>query len=294
MDTSLTDDAPTGQPLLLRMLVVAGALFGFTLLAMAVSGTAHASEGPPPDRPGLLDHIGSTAHGVLKPVEPVLTPVTEPVHAVTSQVAQVAKPVTNGLEPVLAPVTRPVLRAAEPALSALRQVTEPVLHAVSPVTSPVLRATAPLTAPVARAVGAGDVVPVVTGRQDGDRQAKPAPREDIVSSPSVTAPAPVSVTPTDPQRSHVVHAAVRSASEHSGSRIGVAVPMSGSGGGGLPVDVSGVSGAMSAGSGAQHGGEYAVTASRSVMPGTDRTWRAPPAGAWSLHWLEYYGNDHPS
>ncbi|MEU7785490.1 hypothetical protein [Amycolatopsis sp. NPDC049159] len=297
MDTSLTDDAPTGQPLLLRMLVVAGALFGFALLALAVSGAADASEGSPPDRPGLLDHVGSTAHSVLKPVEPVLTSVTKPVHAVTAQVAQVAKPVTNGLEPVLAPVTRPVLRAAEPLLSALRPVTELVVHAVSPVTSPVLHATAPLTAPVARSIGAEDVVPVVTGRQDGDWPAKPTPREDV-SSPSVAAPAggstPVTVTSADPWRSRVVHAAVRSAAEQPGSRIGGADPVPLSGGGGLPDDVSGASGTMSASAGGQHGGEYAVTAAGSSVPGTDRTWRAPPAGAWSLHWLEYYGNDHPS
>ncbi|MCR6489644.1 hypothetical protein M8542_43200 [Amycolatopsis sp. OK19-0408] len=298
MDTSLTDDTLARHPLLLRVLVVAGALFGFTLLALAVSESADASEGSPPDRPGLLEHVGSTAHGVLKPVEPVLMPVTEPVHAVTSQVARVAKPVTNGLEPVLAPVTRPVLRAAEPALSALRPVTEPVLHAVSPVTSPVLRATAPLTAPVVRAAGAEHTVSAVSGLQQSERPAKPAPREDIASSPSVTAPAgsstPVPVTSTDPQRPRVVHAAGRSAGGPSGSRIGVAGPLSGSGGGGLPADVSGVSGAMSAGSGAQHGSEFAVTAFGSGLPGTDRTWRAPPAGAWSLHWLEYYGNDHPS
>ncbi|RSD13603.1 hypothetical protein [Amycolatopsis eburnea] len=298
MDTSLTDDTPARHPLLLRVLVVAGALFGFTLLALAVSEAADASEGPPPDRPGLLDHVASTAHGVLKPVEPVLKPVTKPVQEVTSQVARVVKPVTNGLEPVLAPVTRPVLRAAEPVLSALRPVTEPVLHAVSPVTSPVLRATAPLTEPVVRAVGAEHAVSAVTGHPESQQPAKPAPREDIASSPSVTAPAgggtPVTVTSTDSQRSRVVHAAVRSAAGHSGSWIGVADPLSGSGGGGLPADVSGVSGAMSAGAGAQHGGEFAVTAAGSGIPGTDRTWRAPPAGAWSLHWLEYYGNDHPS
>ncbi|GLY44467.1 hypothetical protein Amsp01_104900 [Amycolatopsis sp. NBRC 101858] len=298
MDTSLTDDTLVRHPVVLRVLVVAGALFGFTLLALAVSAAADASEGPPPDRPGLLDHVGSTVHGVLKPAEPALTPVTEPVRAVTSQVARVAKPVTNGLEPVLAPVTRPVLHAVEPVLSALRPVTEPVLHAVSPVTSPVLRATAPLTDPVVRAVGAEHVVPAVTGLQESERPAHPAPREDIVSSPSVTAPAgsgtPVTVTSADPQRSRFVHAAVRPAAGHSGSRIGVADPTSGSGGGGLPADVSGASGAMSASPGGQHGGEYAVTTAGSAVPGSDRTWRAPPAGAWSLHWLEYYGNDHPS
>ncbi|WP_410633838.1 hypothetical protein [Amycolatopsis sp. cmx-4-83] len=295
MDISLTDDTPIRHPLLVRVLVVAGALFGFTLVALAVSQAADASEGPPPDRSGLLGHIGSTAHGVLKPVEPVLTPVTEPVHVVTSQVAQVVKPVTHGLEPVLAPVTRPVLRAAEPVLSALRPVTEPVLHALSPVTSPVLHATAPLTAPVVRAVEAEHVVREATGTPENDR---PVPREDVVSSRSAAAPAggsaPVTVSTAGPQRPRDVHAAPRSAAGQSGSRIGVAGPVSGSGGGGLPADVSGASGAMSASPGGRHGGEYAVTAAGSAVPGTDRTWRAPPAGAWSLHWLEYYGNDHPS
>ncbi len=73
MDTSLTDDASAVRSVLIRVLVVPGALFGFTLLAVAVSGAANASEGsPPPDRLGLLGQIGGAAHSVLKPVEPVL------------------------------------------------------------------------------------------------------------------------------------------------------------------------------------------------------------------------------
>jgi hypothetical protein len=118
-------------------------------------------------------------------------------------------------------------------------------------------------------------------------------------SPVVAAPAgpsgPVVVKQVGLQRPHDVQAVARSvAGPGDSAEIGVAGPMSGAGGGGMPADLSGVSGAMSAGSGAQHGGEFAVTAAGSSMPGTDRTWRAPPAGSWSLRWLEYYGNDHPS
>ncbi|MEA5363879.1 hypothetical protein VA596_30395 [Amycolatopsis sp., V23-08] len=343
MDTSQTDYALVRHPLVLRVLVVAGALFGFTLLALAVSGAADASEGSPP--PGLLDGAGQTVHGVLEPVEPVLKPVTGTVHDVTAQVAPAAKPVTgavhdvtarvapvvkpvtgavhdvtsqvaplvkpvagtlhavsslaepvvkpvtSGLEPVLAPLTRPVLQAAEPVLSALRPVTEPVLNAVSPVTSPVLRATAPVTAPVVRAIGAEHVAPVPTGKP-----ATPAPRGDT-TAPWAVAGHPVTVASVveqgDTQRRHDAQLGSRHLAGDTDA-AGVAGPMSGSGGGGLPADVSGMSGAMSAGSGGQHGGEYAVTAAGTGTPGTDRSWRAPPAGSWSLHWLEFYGNDHPS
>ncbi|GLY43452.1 hypothetical protein Amsp01_094750 [Amycolatopsis sp. NBRC 101858] len=293
MDTSLTDDAPTGQPLLLRMLVVAGALFGFTLLALAVSSAADASEGAPPDQHSLLGRLGNTAHDVLKPVAPALEPVTGAVHVVSSQVAPVVKPVTNGLEPVLAPLARPVLDAAEPVLSALRPVTRPVLHAVSPVTSPVLHATAPLTAPVVRAVGGERVVPAVIGQPVTGQPETPAPHGDA-GFPPAAAGAPVASPRPVAQHTAGV-SAVRHVAGHLGSgTAGTAGPMSGSGGGGMPADLSGMSGAMSASTGSAHGGEFAVTASGSGMPGTDRTWRAPPAGAWSLHWLEYYGNDHPS
>lgn len=305
MDTSLTDDTPAGHPLVLRLLVVAGALFGFTLLALAVSGAADASEGAPPDRPGLLDRAGDSVHGVLKPVEPALKPVTGTVHAVTSQVAPVVKPVMSGLEPVIAPLTRPVLHAAEPVLSALQPVTEPVLHAITPVTSPVLHATAPVTAPVVRAVGAERVVPAVTGKPATGQPAKPASRGDVstpqAAGPSGEQPAPGARIAPGVVKPGVaqLHPDAQIASRHGAGDTrsdvaGVAGPMSGSGGGGLPADVAAMSGAMSASTGSAHGGEYAVTASGSGMPGTDRTWRAPPAGAWSLHWLEYYGNDHPS
>jgi hypothetical protein len=300
MDTSQTDCALVRHPLVLRMLVVFGALFGFTLLALTLSGAADASEGSPPtDRSGLLDRAGQTVHGVLKPVEPVLKPVTGTVHAVTAQVAPVVKPVTSGLEPVLAPLTRPVLQAAEPVLSALRPVTEAVLHAVAPVTSPVLHATAPVTTPVVRAIGAEHVVPAQTG-QAGE----PAPPGDNSLPPVVAAPveqvAPAGwivpvVKQGDTQRRHDAQVGSRHVAGNAVSDVADGVgPMSESGGGGLPADTAGVSGAMSASSGGQHGGEYAVAAAGTGTSGTDRSWRAPPAGAWSLHWLEYYGNDHPS
>ncbi|MFG1644664.1 hypothetical protein ACGFMK_30635 [Amycolatopsis sp. NPDC049252] len=273
MDTSQTDYALVRHPLVLRVLVVAGALFGFTLLALAVSGAADASEGaPPPDRSGLLDRVGHVAHDVLAPAGPVLEPVTDTVHAVTSQVAPVVRPVTSGLEPVLAPLTRPVLHAAEPVLSALRPVTEPVLYAVSPVTSPVLPTTAPVTAPVVRGEHVPAGQPVIA-----------TSRGETVSPQAVGRLAPVVVKQGGTQRRHDAQVAGDAA-----------VPMPGSGGGELPADVSGTSGAMSAGSGGQHGGEYAVTAVGTGTAGTDRSWRAPPAGSWSLHWLEFYGNDHPS
>lgn len=295
MDTSQTDDALVRHPVVLRVLVVAGALFGFTVLALLASGAAHASEGsPPPDRPGLLDRTGDTVHDALKPVEPVLKPVTGGLYAVSSQVAPVVKPVTSGLEPVIAPVTRPVFRAAEPVLSALRPVTRPVLHALSPVTSPVLRAAAPVTAPLVRAVGAESAVPVVTGQP-----AQPKPREDISAPPAAVGPAgrtgPVVADRGTAQRGPVLRDVSRQFSGYVVSDVaGLAGPMSGSGGAGLPADAHGVSGAMSAGSGGQHGGEYAVTAAGSRARGTDRAWRAPPGGPPSLYWVVFYGNDHPS
>ncbi|WP_370948484.1 hypothetical protein AB5J62_13105 [Amycolatopsis sp. cg5] len=297
MDTSLTDDTPAGHPLVLRLLVVAGALFGFTLLAMAVSGAAEASEGgPPQDQPGLLDRFEGTVHGVLKPVGPAVKPVTGTVHSVTSQVASTVTPGTRGLERSLAPLTCPVSHAAEPVLSALRPVTEPVLRA----TSPVLHAVAPVTEPVVRAIGAERVVAAVTGQP-----AKPAPRGDVTTPPAAGIPGEQTVSDTRPGPGVLTRSAAQrrpdarigsrhGAGEASSDAAGIAGPMSGAGGGGLPADVSAMSGATFVGAGGQHGGEYAVTASGSVMPGTDRLWRAPPAGAWPLYWLKYYGNDHPS
>ncbi len=288
MDTSQTDYALVRHPWVLRVLIVAGALFGFTLLALAVSGAAEAAEGPP--QPGLLGRAGQTVHDVLKPVEPVLKPVTGTVHEVAAQVAPVVKPVTSGLEPVLAPLTRPVLRAAEPVLSALRPVTEPVLDAVSPVTSPVVHATAPVTAPVVRAIGSDHVGPAPTPRGDtGVPPAVAAPVKQLAAAGRI---APVVVKQGDVQRRHDAQVGSRHVAGDAVS--GTAGPPSGSGGGGMPADVSAVSGAMSASSGAHHGGEHAVTAAGTGTPGTDRSWRAPPAGSWSLHWLEHYGNDHPS
>ncbi|WP_410586334.1 hypothetical protein [Amycolatopsis sp. lyj-23] len=298
MDTSLTDDASIGPPRMLRLLVLAGALFGFSLLAMALSGTAHASDGaPPPERPGLLDRAGDTAHGLLKPVEPALEPVTGTVHAVSSRVASAVEPVTSGLEPVLAPVARPVLAAAEPVLSALRPVTRPVLHAVSPVTAPVLHATAPVTAPVVRAIGGRRVVPAVTGHPVAGNAAAPAPRDDIGAPPVVDTVAvfgaQAALTRPAAQRLEETPAVRRFAGRAGPAEAGVAAPMSGSGGG-LPVGSSGTGGAMSAGTGSAHGGEFAVTASGAFMPGTDRAWRPPPGGRASPYWLVFYGNDHPS
>ncbi|WP_326958750.1 hypothetical protein [Amycolatopsis sp. NBC_01286] len=322
MDTSLTDTTPAPHPFVLRMLILAGALFGFTVLALLVSGTANAAEGsPPPDRPGLLDQAGQTVHGVLEPVEPalkpvtgtlhavttqvepvlkpvtgtvhtvtsqvapVLKPVTDTVYAVTSQVAPVLEPVTSGLEPVVAPLIHAVKPVTSPVLSALRPVTQPVLHALSPatepvlqslspVTEPVLHVTAPVTASPVRPIRTDQVVPAVTGQP-----AVPQPREGASASPVQAR----------------VFAVVHSGSSQAVAKTAdTAVPMSGSGGGGLPADVSGTSGAMSASPGGQHGGEYAVTSAGSRVLGTDRAWRAPPGAAWSLYWLVFYGNDHPS
>ncbi|WP_284740422.1 hypothetical protein [Amycolatopsis sp. RTGN1] len=290
MDTSLTEHVLARHPLVLRVVLVAGALFGFTLLAITWSGAADASERTgPPGRPALLDRVGDTVHDALQPAKPALEPVTGAVHAVTSQVASVVKPVTRGLEPMVAPVISPVLHAAEPVLTAVRPVTDPVLHAVSPVTAPVLRATAPLTAPVVRAIGAEHVVPAVTGNPAAGWPAIPVPRDDIVASPAETEP--VVVTQAGQQRRHDAGAVSRHVGGDGRPDAG---PASGPDGGGPPAGFSDMSGAMSASPGGQHGGEYAVTTAGGAVPGTDRTWRAPPAGVWSLHWLEHYGNDHPS
>jgi len=283
MDTSQSDDTLVGHPLVLRVLVVAGALFGFTVLALLMSGAAHASEGaPPPARPGLLDHVGDAVHSGLAPAEPVLKPVTGAVYTVSAQVAPVVEPVVRAVEPV----TQPVVRAIEPVLSALRPVTRPVLHALSPVTAPVLHALSPVTSPVRHAVApviapaAESVVPAVPGRPT-----PPEPRADTISSPAAAVPA----DRAGPALAHRGHEPdIRRV---AGSEIR---DVPGSGGGGSPADVHGVSGAMSAAPGGQHGGEYAVTTSGLPLPGTDRAWRAPPGGPPSLYWLVCYGNDHPS
>ncbi|SFQ54053.1 hypothetical protein [Amycolatopsis rubida] len=297
MNTSLTDDSPAGQPLLLRLLVVTGALFGFTLLALAVSGAADASEGsPPPDRPGLLDRAGNTVHEVLKPAGPALKPVMDTAHLVSSQAAPAVKAATSGLEPVVAPLTRPVLHAAEPLLSAVGPVTQPVLHAVSPVTSPAGHATAPVTAPAARAVGGEHAAPAVSGHPADGTPTASAPRGDVSSPPAAPAVPSTSAAFTRPVAQHpAVTSAVRHAAGHIGSAdAGVAGPEPGTGGGGMPADLSGTVGAVSASAGSAHGSEFAVTESGFAAPGTDRAWRAPPGWRASPYWLVFYGNDHPS
>ncbi|WP_410567431.1 hypothetical protein [Amycolatopsis sp. cmx-4-61] len=293
MDTSQTDTASVRHSMVLRVLVVAGALFGFTVLALLVSQAADASEGSPPGtEPAAHDSlkvVTERVDGVLKPVEAVLTPVSESVHAVSAQTAQVVQPVTDVLEPVVAPLTRPVLRAAEPVLSALRPVTKPVLPALDPV----LRAAAPVTEPLVRAVGA-DRVPAVAGQPAGLR-----PREDTTAVVAAVVVPPDRAVPAAGHGQLPVADAEPAGLRHGGrpepAKSGVtADPMRGSGGGQLPSDSTGVSGSMSASPGGQRGGEFAVTAPGAREVGTGRAWRAPPSGRASLYWLVFYGNDHPS
>ncbi len=302
MNTSQSgSSAPAYGAAFARLFVVAGAVVGFTVLAFLLAGRADAAEHTQPaepDRPGLAGSLGRVTGQVAGPVDRALRPETEVVHSVSAAAAPVVRPVLEPVEPVLAPVVRPVAKAAEPVLSALAPVT-------GPVTRPVVDALAPVTEPVTRAVGADSVVAAVVPRP------VPGPRDDTAGhgSASSSSQAPES-SPAARMRSdevtvrsedvsgpvcHVVRHVDAPATRFATTSAGESSRSDGGGAPSWPAspEVAGT-GAMSAGSSGQHGGEYAVTAAGSAMPGSDRTWRAPPAGVWSLHWLEYYGNDHPS
>lgn len=277
MNTSQFDTVPADErSVLARVLVVAGTLVGFGVLAVLLSGTANASERSPdqPDRPGLLSVAGKPLQNAVKPAGPVLRSVTDVVHTVSSQVAPAVTPVTALVEPVLAPVTRPVVKAVAPVLSVVRPVTEPVVHVVG-------------ADPAVKAV-AGTMV---TAPRD---DVQPAPVEQRqASTPAVTSSrleSDVAAVPEQPRAER---------SPNPGTVVGrdAASRMSGSEGGGStpPAPAApAASGAVSASSAGQHGGESGVTEPGSGVPGTDRTWRAPPGGHAPLYWLVFYGNDHPS
>lgn len=296
MNTSPFETVPADErSVLVRVLVVAGTLVGFGVLAVLLSGTANASERSPdrPDRPGLLSAAGKPLQSTVKQADSVLRPVTDVVHTASSQVAPVVKPVTDLAEPVLAPVTRPVVTAVAPLLPVVRPVTEPVLR-------PVLNAVAPVTEPVVHAVGAAPAVKAVAGTT------ATTPRDDVTPAPASPATVqvlpishPETAAPAEKPLADQVLSAVAQEQRHPSAQAEhrVADRMSGPDGGGStpPTPAApAASGAVSANSAGQHGGEYAVTETGSTVPGTDRAWRAPPGGPPSLYWLVFYGNDHPS
>ncbi len=263
------DERDVGRSALTRVLLVAGTLVGFAVLAVLMSGTASAAERPSPehpDRPGLLSAAEQPLRAVIERADPLVRPVTDVVHTASSRLA----PVTD----LLAPVTRPVVKAVAPVLSVVRPVTEPVLR-------PVPRA----VAPVVRVVAADPAVEAVAVTTTPRVDVRPAP-----ARPVPTDRAEVTVRTPERVAASTSHASVRADREPAGR-------MSGSDGGGTPPPAPAApaaSGSPSVGSAGQHGGEYAVTGSGSTVPGTDRTRRAPPGGQASLYWLVFYGNDHPS
>ncbi|WP_146073606.1 hypothetical protein [Amycolatopsis sp. CA-126428] len=266
MDTSQSEDVRVGDGLILaRVLLVAGTLVGFAVLALLMSGTANASESSSPDHPdppGLLSAVGKPLRGALEPV-------------------------ANLAEPVLAPVVRPVVTAVAPVLSVVRPVTEPVLR-------PVLDA----VAPVVHAVGADPAGPVVipgTTRPRDD--VRPAPAEQAAAATTGQPAVEAVVSSRQPRADRPVFAEVTAKDAAVPAGSARSARTSGpDGGGSVPPAPEGpaASGTTAAGSAGQHGGEYAVTGSGSSMPGTDRAWRAPPDGCAPPYWLVFYGNDHPS
>ncbi|MEV6446444.1 hypothetical protein [Amycolatopsis sp. NPDC051716] len=269
MDTSQSEDIRVGEgSILARVLLVAGTLVGFAVLALLMSDTAHAAESSSPDhpdRPGLLSAVGKPLRGALEQ----------------------ARPVTDLVEPVLAPVVRPVVTAVAPVLSVVRPVTEPVLR-------PVLDA----VAPVAHAVGADPASTVVIAGTTRPRDdVRPAPAEQAATATTGQPEAEAVVSSRQPRADRPAFA--EPTAKDAGVPAGLArsARMSGpDGGGSMPPAPEGLaaSGTTSAGSAGQHGGEYAVTGSGSSLPGTDHAGRAPPGGCAPLYWLVFYGNDHPS
>lgn len=288
MSTSQSRASPgDATSVLVRVLMVIGALLGLAFLAVLLSGTADAS-----DQTSDADHTTR-----------LLSSVAEPIQQVASDTAPLVEQVTKPLEPVVSPVVRPVAEAVEPVLQIVGPVTEPV-------TRPVLDALSPITDPVARTVGAEPVIEAVGGQR---AQPEPAP-----------APASRADVGTDLERFAALGARPELNGVHSGPVPNVgpswtllaarnepipdrtaqpdelsAGSVSGLGGGGGPAlpsgpSAGGIVGSMSAGSAGSHGGEHAVTETAMTMPGTDRAWRAPPDDRRSVPWPDEYGNDHPS
>ncbi len=290
MDTSQSDAAAVHKSVIARWLIVAGAVVGFAVLALVLSGRADAAERDvpaAPDQSGVLGSIGHTVEHVTGPADRVLRPMTGTVHAVSAVAEPVVQQVAKPLEPVVSSVVRPIAKTVEPVLSVVEPVT-------APVTRPVLHALAPVVDPVTHAVGADPVIETVSGHPV--RTSPGTPRDDIGVTPvhgDATA-----VTPEPPQVPRPAVTVRTELGRNHGSGGTFAGDHPGSGGGGVPAS-PGAPGAVNSGGSVSagssgHGGEYAVSASGPRIAGTDRSWRAPPAGSWSLHWLEYYGNDHPS
>lgn len=268
-----TPDADTS--VLLRVLVVAGALVGFAVLSLLMSGAANAESRAPspagPDRPGVL---GQVVHDVAGQAESVL----QAAHQASAAAAPLVQQVTEPVSPLLEPVVRPLSTVAAPLLSTLA----PVTHAVG-------------ADPVITAVAGGSVpsLPVSSPRprdDSGDQAPVMAVEQASRSVPRVEPAVPGARFDAVPLR--------RQSRGHSPDPGAItAGVMSGFGGGGVPPSTPSTAmlgGAVSAGSSGQHGGESAVTASGAVVPGSGSTWLAAPSGRWSLRWLVFYGNAHPS
>ncbi|MBB5852102.1 hypothetical protein ACFQ05_02365 [Amycolatopsis umgeniensis] len=262
----------SGSTVLARLFVTAGALLGFVVLAVLMSGAADAAEKPAePD-----DHafLGNVLH---------------PVHELTSEMAPVVERVTKPVEPVVSPVVRPVVKAVEPVLNVVRPVT-------GPVTKPLVRTLAPIT----HVVGADPVADAVTGTPA--RPVPPAPRADVSPEPLIysgpQARKQEMRVPAMPRASAVPlreYAAERTSEQDD---VQLSAPSGHSDGGGpaLPAGPGAVQtgGTMTAGGSGAHGGDHAVTETGSGMPGTDRAWRAPPDDRRAVPWPDDYGIDHPS
>ncbi|MFI6302888.1 hypothetical protein ACIBCH_13530 [Amycolatopsis thailandensis] len=290
MSTSQSPAIPgEGGTVLARVLVMAGTVVGFAVLAVLLAGKADAADrSAEPGDHGVLGTITQTDR------------LLRPVYQVAAATGPTVERVTDPVEPVVAPVVRPVVKAVEPVLHVAAPVTEPV-------TRPVFHALAPVTKPVTRAVGADRVIDIAAGTPP-DRKSVPAPRADVNPEPAHSAgpapevqpglpvqdsarerPLPAALPTPDPARHPIAATSTPELSATSGH---------GRGGGGpaLPAGPGGVQtgGTMTAGASSSHGGEHAVTETGTGMPGTDRSWRAPPDARPEVPWPDYYGLDHPS
>ncbi|MEV7551889.1 hypothetical protein AB0N89_19880 [Amycolatopsis sp. NPDC089917] len=290
MNTSPSPAIPgEGGTALARVLVMAGAVIGFAVLAVLLAGRADATDrSAEPGDHGILGTI-TQADRLLRPV-----------HQVAAETAPVVEQVTEPVQPVVAPVVRPVVKAAEPVLHVAAPITEPV-------TRPVVRALAPVTEPVTRAVGADPAIDIIAGTQP-DKRSVPAPRADVSPAPAQPAGPATDVHPglaaSDSARETSLPGGLPT--PDSARHLTAATPTpdlsatSGHGrGGGGPALPAGpgtahTGGTMTAGASSSHGGEHAVTETGTGVPGTDRSWRAPPDARPEAPWPDEYGLDHPS
>jgi hypothetical protein len=312
MDQCVVEDSRRTSSLLYRILVTAGGMVAFGLLALLLAGTANAQTRGDPG-PGTTGNQpttgpnGQVGSGVLGTGSGSVLPSTGGAQpAVSGVVGSLVAPVVRVAATAAAPVLNPVTHAAAVLLAPVRPVVAPIVdEVVAPVaaalplhdvTGPILRAAAPVLSPATSAVGAGRAVSALTGSQPAT-QAAPVAASPQALAASGTSPVTPPETPVSGHVTPSQHPTASTVVPRSGDMVGdghVTVPWPG----GLPVGpvplVSDAVGTAAAGPGQSSGGGYAINTGVAVPAATDAYGRAPTTvllGAMRWH---PFGRHHPS